>query len=73
MVMLITEEVKCKEARERKPAEVRLRKTSTFEPDFEGKMALGCALQLSPEELVYADAGCVNYGETSTLRNRGRR
>lgn len=47
-----------------KLAEVRLRKTSTFEPDFEGKnggWVVGYNYHL--EELVYADAGYVNYGE----------
>ncbi len=55
MVMLITPK-NVKAARERKIAEVRLRKTSTFEPDFEGKMAAGSGYNYHLEELVYA--GC---------------
>lgn len=62
--MVYRTEEECEEARERKLAEVRLRKTSTFEPDFEGKnggWVVGYNYHL--EELVYADAGYVNYGE----------
>lgn len=57
-------EEECKKAHERKLAEVRLRKTSTFEPDFEGKNG-GWVVWYNYhlEELVYADAGYVNYGE----------
>lgn len=62
VVYLTPEEVT--EARDRRLAEVRLRKTSDFEPDFEGKnggWVVGYNYHL--EELVYADAGYVNYGE----------
>ncbi len=60
----ITPKEECKEAHERKLAEVRLRKTSAFEPDFEVKMAAGLwGYNYHLEELVYADAGYVNYGE----------
>ncbi len=52
MVMLITPK---KKKLERKLAEARLAKTSTFEPDFEGKMAAGLN-NYHLEELVYADA-----------------
>lgn len=50
--------------RERKLAEVRLRKTSTFEPDFEGRnggWVVGYNYHL--EEFAYVDASYVNYGE----------
>lgn len=49
---------------ERELAEVRLRRTSTFKSDFEngnGGWVVGYNYHL--EELVYADAGYVNYGE----------
>ncbi len=51
--------------------EVELRKKrSTFEARLGVKMAAGLSgYQLSYEELVYADAGYVNYGEPA-LRNR---
>lgn len=51
-------------ARERKLAEVRLRKTSNFEPDFKSKnggWVVGYNYHL--EELVYSDANYVDYGE----------
>ena len=54
----------CEKARERRLAEVRLRQTSDFKPDFEsenGGWVVGYNYHL--EELVYADAGYVNYGE----------
>lgn len=50
--------------RERKLAEVRLRKTSTFEPDFEGRnggWVVGYNYHL--EEFACVDASYVNYGE----------
>ena len=53
-----------KQARDRRLAEVRLRQTSTFKPDFKGKnggWVVGYNYHL--EELVYADAGYVDYGE----------
>lgn len=62
--MIYRTEEECERARERKLAEVRLRLTSTFEPDFEGKnggWVVGYNYHL--EELVYSDAGYVNYGE----------
>ena len=52
------------EARDRRLAEVRLRKTSTFEPDFEGRnggWVVGYNYHL--EEFAYVDASYVNYGE----------
>nr|DAP00666.1 MAG TPA: hypothetical protein [Caudoviricetes sp.] len=57
-------EEECKKAHERELAEVRLRKTSTFEPDFEGKnggWAVGYNYHL--KELVRAEVGYVDYGE----------
>ena len=58
-----TEEA-CRKAKERKLAKVRLQRASSFKPDFEGKnggWVVGYNYHL--EELVYADAGYVNYGE----------
>lgn len=52
------------QALERKLAEVRLRRTSTFEPDFKSKnggWVVGYNYHL--EELVYSDANYVDYGE----------
>ena len=52
------------EARDRRLAKVRLRKTSTFEPDFEGRnggWVVGYNYHL--EEFAYVDASYVNYGE----------
>lgn len=52
------------QAFERRLAEVRLRKTSTFKPDFKSKnggWVVGYNYHL--EELVYSDANYVDYGE----------
>ncbi len=72
MVMLITPKKNVKKLmKTQTSAEVRLRKALTFEPDFEVKMAAaGLWYNYHLEELVYADAGYVNYGEP--VRNRGR-
>ena len=57
-------EEECKKAHERKLAEVRLRRTSTFEPNFKSKnggWAVGYNYHL--KELVCAEVGYVDYGE----------
>ena len=57
-------EEECKKAHERKLAEVRLRKTSTFEPDFEngeGGWIVGYDHRL--KELTYDSIDCTDYGE----------
>lgn len=58
-----TEEA-CRKAKERKLAKVRLRKTSTFEPDFEngnGGWIVGYDHRL--EELTCDSIDCTDYGE----------
>lgn len=57
-------EEECKKAHERKLAEVRLRKTSTFEPDFKngnGGWIVGYDHRL--EELTCDSIDCTDYGE----------
>lgn len=62
--MIYRTEEECEKALDRELAEVRLRKTSTFEPDFEGRnggWVVGYNYHL--EEFAYVDASYVNYGE----------
>lgn len=57
-------EKEAEKARDRRLAEVRLRRTSTFKPDFKnnkGGWAIGYRYHL--KELVYAEVRCVDYGE----------
>lgn len=59
----LTEEA-CRKAKERKLAKVRLQRTSDFKPDFKSKnggWVVGYNYHL--EELVYAEAGYLDYGE----------
>lgn len=64
MGLVYRTEEECEEARDRRLAEVRLQRTSTFEPDFKSKnggWVVGYNYHL--EELVYSDANYVDYGE----------
>jgi hypothetical protein len=57
-------EEECEKARDRELAEARLRRTSTFKPNFKSKnggWAIGYNYHL--KELVYAEVGYVDYGE----------
>ena len=64
-------EKECEQVRERELAEVRLRRTSNFEPDFERNMG-GWVVFYSygDKELYTTESSCVNYGEPVRYKNK---
>ena len=65
-------EEECEKARDREPAEVRLRRTSTFKPDFEnGEGGWIVGYDHEYNKFLFMPVGSANYGEPVHYETRG--